>query len=108
MKSNLQSATLIIREIIKDKTGKQSAQRRMISYDLSPLEKIIEFGGIDHLINSLRSLYIKVTEASIAAYTKDDKEIFENSYDLIDNLFIIRELANCFEEIKQNSHQVKE
>lgn len=83
-------------------------KKRLIDYDVFPLRKIIEVGGIDHLIDSLRMLHTDITEASLASFEKGEKGIFDNAPDLVENLFIIRELANCFDEIKMSAYQMKD
>lgn len=83
-------------------------KKRLIEYDVFPLRKIIEVGGIDHLIDSLRMLHTDIMEASLASFEKGEKGIFDNAPDLVENLFIIRELANCFDEIKMSAYQMKD
>jgi len=108
MENEKQSAILVIREMIPSEDNKEITHQRMVSYDMAPLRRLIEFGEIDFLIETLRRLHTEIVEASLMSFEKGDHGIFEDSDGLVHILFVIRELANCFDEIRQETYQRKE
>jgi hypothetical protein len=103
-----QKAVLTCEELIENENGGPITKRMLIDYDLSPLKNIIECGGIDHLINTLRTLHNDIVEASLVSFEKGEHGIFENDPELVEQLFYIKTLADCFDEIQDETYQLRE
>lgn len=102
-----QKAVLTCEELIQDEPGAPITKKRLIDYDLSPLKNIIECGGIDELIETLRTLHNDIVESSLISFEKGEHGIFENNPDLVDQLFYIKAIADCFDEIESKTYQLK-
>jgi hypothetical protein len=102
-----QKAMLTCEELIQDEPGTPITKRRLIDYYLFPLKRIIESGGIDDLINTLRTLHNDIVEASLASFEKGEHGIFENNPELVEQLFYIKAIADCFDEIRSETYQLR-
>jgi len=103
----LQKAVLTCSELIEEENNGPIKKRMLIDYDLSPLKDIIEFGGIDELIETLRTLHNDLVNDSLTSFQKGEHGIFENNPDLVDQLFYLKTLTDCFDEIKSETYQLK-
>ena len=102
-----QKAVLTCEELIQSEPGAPITKRRLIDYDLSPQKRIIECGGIDELIETLKTLHNDIVESSLMSFEKGKHGIFENNPDLVEQLFVIKTLADCFDEIRSETYQLK-
>lgn len=103
----VQNATLTIDVLIPSEAVDPIKKKMLIDYDLSPLKRLIEYDGIEKLIKNLRMLHNDIVEASLISFESGENGIFENNPDLVDQLFYIRELATCFDEIRSETYQLK-
>lgn len=102
-----QKAVLTCEEMIQSEPGTPITKRRLIDYDLSPLRDIIESGGIEELINAFKTLHDDIVTSSLMSFSQGKYGIFENNPDLVNQLFYIKTVAECFDEIRMETYQLK-
>lgn len=99
---------LTCEELIQSEPDAPITTRRLINYDLTPLKDVIECGGIDDLIDTLRTLHNDLVEATLISYENGKHGIFENNPDLVEQLFYIKTIADRFDEIRMETYQLKD
>jgi hypothetical protein len=99
-----QKAVVFCDEII---TEGNTRKRLKVEYNLRPITEIIEFGGIDHVIDSLREIQFKYSLLALEAYESTDENLQVDN-ELPGQLFFLKLMTECFEIIKNETYQRKD